>query len=417
MFRTRLVSLRSATALACLTLVVVALAPACTTKDGSAEATTAVAATAAEPPTVAPTEASTTTETPTTTATTATTTTVPLLEDLYPQIENGVLRIQATTCDGSGIGTGFLVAPTLLVTAAHVVSGSVSLAVDDVAGPVSGSILGIDSELDIALVSLSLPSTGHLFNLAADVPSPGATVAAIGFPLGEPRTLTVGAISGVEREIVVEGGQRIAHLIQTDVALNPGNSGGPLVDRRGDVVGVVSARRVDAQGINYAAAAGLARPLVQGWELSPQTIAAPECERPVGPDLGAAVVPPSTTDALTDLVVRTFQEYFTGINAGDYERSRLRLSPARRPSPSKWEDALASSYDFDIAVNQVTASDPGGIAWVTFTSLQAADKGPRPGETCTLWSIDYTLVPADDGLFWIDHSAAHPGGPISQPCG
>jgi serine protease Do len=420
MFCTRLASLRRITGGAWLTLPVVTLVAACTSTGPIASPTSPVPATA-EPPTAATanatTEAPTTTETPTTTATTIeTTTTIPLLEELYPQVADGVLRIQATTCDGSGIGTGFLVAPDLLVTAAHVVAGSVSLAVDDVAGAISGRVLGLDSELDIALINLAQPSTGHLFTLATDIPSPGATVAAIGFPFNEPRTLTVGAISGVDRAITVEGGQQIDHLIQTDVALNPGNSGGPLIDRRGDVVGVVSAGRFDAQGTNYAAAAGLARPLVEGWESTPQEIDVPKCQA-LGPDLEVTVVPPSTQDALSDLAVTTFEAYFTGINEGDYESSRLRLAPPRRPSAAKWADALATSYDFDIVVNQVTASGSGAIVWVTFTSLQAADKGPRAGETCTLWSIDYSLIPADDGLLWLDHSAAHPGGSISQPCG
>jgi serine protease Do len=376
------------------------LPPATTGSDTTTTATIASGTTAAE--------------------TTTTATPVRSLEALYSDVENGVLRIVATTCDGSGVGTGFLVGPDLIVTAAHVVDGSVGIVVDDAGGSVTGTIVGLDTELDIALVRIAQPSVGHVFDLASDLPATGATVAAIGFPLDEPRTLTVGTISGSERDITTQGGQHIVHLLQTDVAINPGNSGGPLLDSDGAVVGIVSAYYENAQGIGYAAAAGFARPLVDTWRTSSQRTSTTECAgeaTPEGPGVEWRVVPPPTTNDLTDSVVDTFQAYFDGINSGDYEQSRLRLAPARRPDPTVWEDALTSSFDINIAVLEVTETPTGALAWVTFTSVQDPDRGPRPEETCTIWTIDYQLIPADDGLLWIDHSTAHPGGPISHPCG
>src|SRR5689334_24629664 len=165
------------------------------TPDSSvlAPTTAAVSGTASSsaPPTSAPVVASTTTVT-----------TVPSLADLYRTVESGVLRIQASTCDGSGIGTGFLVASDQLVTAAHVVAGAVSLVVDTGGGdPVPGTVEGSDATLDVALIRLRKPMQGYAFQLSANAPAPGTTVAAIGFPFDQPKTLTRGTVSGVERTV------------------------------------------------------------------------------------------------------------------------------------------------------------------------------------------------------------------------
>jgi hypothetical protein len=305
-----------------------------------------------------------------------------------------------------------------LATAAHVVAGTVSLAVDDGGDPVPGTIEGVDAGLDVALVKLAHSVPGHVFSLDTTTPATGASVAAIGFPLNQPKTLTVGTVSGVERTVTLETGLVVTHLIQTDVPLNPGNSGGPLMNRSGEVVGVVSAGLNGAQGINYAASASLAKPLIETWHSTPQPPSPPQCNQPLGPQQPST--PVGTTpqgDQLTALVSRTFSSYFSAINAGDYETARLRQIPARRLASGTWASAMSTTFDFDTMLRRVTPTGRGALAWVTFTSLQAPGKGPRPGESCTRWSIDYTLVPADDGLLWIDGASGHGGAPISQACG
>src|SRR5665647_2493456 len=159
--------------------------------------------------------------------------------DLYRNVSSGVVRIQATTCDGGGVGTGFLIAPNLVATVAHVVNESAALNLTagekGAAGTTSGVVVGIDPSADVALVRLSRPMQGHVFTMAALPPSVGQEVAAIGFPVGDPMTFTRGTVSGLDRTIPIENVTR-SGLIETDAPLNPGNSGGPLLSVDGQVV-------------------------------------------------------------------------------------------------------------------------------------------------------------------------------------
>ena len=100
---------------------------------------------------------------------------------------------------------------------------------------------------------------------------------------------------------------------------------------------------------------------------------------------------------------------------GDYPGAQGRQAPRRRLPATTFADGMSTTYVYEIQLEGVARAGTGALAWVTFTSLQAGDKGPRPGETCTRWSIDYTLVAADDGLLWIDAALGH-AGPISRPC-
>jgi serine protease Do len=292
-----------------------------------------------------------------------------------------------------------------------VVEGAVDIEVGEAEPYVQAHVIGVDINLDVALLGLDLPLDGHVFGLADKVPRVGAPVSAIGYPLDEPRTLTVGTVSGVEREIEFADGAVLAHLIQTDVALNPGNSGGPLLDRDGDVVGVVAAGREDAEGINFAASAAVARPIVETWSSSRRTVAFDDCDVIEGLD-GELANPTSEKR-----VQATLDEYFSSINAGDYEVARLRVAPWDRLESEVWANGMSTTVNIDVEVRSIRpVGDDRAEAWVEFTSLQAGDKGPRPGEQCTFWSIDYSFVPSDDGLFWIESAVGHAGSSISQPC-
>src|SRR4051812_5555077 len=144
---------------------------------------------------------------------------------------------------GVGTGSGFVISPDgYIVTNAHVVEGAngqIKAKVGD-GKALDATLVGQDASTDLALLKVS--STGLKPLALAD--SSGVQVGdpayAIGNPFGLDRTLTVGVVSALQREISSPNGFSIDDVIQTDAAINPGNSGGPLFDAKGQVIGVNS---------------------------------------------------------------------------------------------------------------------------------------------------------------------------------
>jgi serine protease Do len=151
-----------------------------------------------------------------------------------------------------------------VATVAHVVVGADSVVLRDGTSSRTGTVIGLDADHEVALVRTRGRFDGHVFELAGSQPDVGADVAAIGYPLAGPRSLSRGTVSGLDRSGQVEG-TAVTGLIQTDAALNLGNSGGPLVDRDGRVVGLVDAKVDGADGIGFAVPATTAAGLFASW--------------------------------------------------------------------------------------------------------------------------------------------------------
>jgi S1-C subfamily serine protease len=163
--------------------------------------------------------------------------------------------------EGMGSGSGVLITPDgYLITNNHVVerANRIEVALRD--GQVlPGTLVGTDPATDLAVVragGTALP-TAELGD--SDRLRPGQIAIAIGNPLGYQTTVTAGIISALDRTLRSESGALIENVIQTDAALNPGNSGGPLVDSRGRVVGINTAIIQYAQGICFAVPINTAR--------------------------------------------------------------------------------------------------------------------------------------------------------------
>jgi S1-C subfamily serine protease len=162
---------------------------------------------------------------------------------------------------GRSGGSGVIVAPDgYALTNAHVVDGAPQVAVTLHSGAeVTASVVGIDSATDIAVIRI-LGSGLPAAELAeADTLRVGQLVIAIGDPLGFHSTVTTGVVSALGRSLSAKDGRLIENVIQTDAALNPGNSGGPLVDTHAKVVGINTAIIPTAQGICFAIPAATAR--------------------------------------------------------------------------------------------------------------------------------------------------------------
>lgn len=154
-----------------------------------------------------------------------------------------------------GTGSGFILSPDgRMMTNAHVVAGTDTVKVTLKDGRVlEGKVLGVDPVTDVAVVKVNasnLPTVelGNSQNL-----TPGEWAIAIGNPLGLDNTVTVGIVSATGRSSSQVGvpDKRVS-FIQTDAAINPGNSGGPLLNSKGEVIGINTAIRADAQGLGFA---------------------------------------------------------------------------------------------------------------------------------------------------------------------
>lgn len=154
-----------------------------------------------------------------------------------------------------GTGSGFIIRDDgLIMTNAHVVEGTSLVSVLLPCGKTyEGRVLGIDEMTDVAVVKITaenLPTVtlGNAKDLII-----GEWAIAIGNPLGLDNTVTVGIISAKDRSSSEVGvPDKRVKFIQTDAAINPGNSGGPLLNARGEVIGVNTAIRADAQGLGFA---------------------------------------------------------------------------------------------------------------------------------------------------------------------
>jgi S1-C subfamily serine protease len=188
-----------------------------------------------------------------------------LVTNLYERVGPSVVHITTRVVTMSfffgpsaseGTGSGFVWdRDGHIVTNYHVIENAESIEVklsdDEV---VQARVVGADPQNDLAVLQIDVPADAlnPLTPGASDSLRVGQRAIAIGNPFGLDRTLTTGVVSALGRPLQTDQDNYIFNVIQTDAAINPGNSGGPLLNSRGEVIGVNTAVRQDAQGIGFA---------------------------------------------------------------------------------------------------------------------------------------------------------------------
>lgn len=291
---------------------------------------------------------------------------------VYQRVGKAVVDIVTRESSGlfgvEGSGSGVVIdSRGLILTAAHVVSGASSVEVRFANGETrEGTVAGIDQANDLALVRVDrLPDGIPVASLGdSDAVQVGDVAIAIGSPFGLSGTVTQGIISAVDRSWRPSGGRLYTGLIQTDAAVNPGNSGGPLLNANGEVIGIVTMIDSPIQGN---VGIGFAVPSNTAKRVLPQL------------EAGAKLEPAWLGISGTDLDANTARRFGLNTTRGVIVLEVVPGSPAARAG---LRAARVSGNDIAALGDVIVGIDGQPIE--NFEDLAARVAAHQPGDTVTL---------------------------------
>ncbi len=304
------------------------------------------------------------------------------VEQVYDRAAPAVVQITTTLASPNGsaepggraLGSGFVIDKDgHIVTNFHVVDGAEKIQVGfSNRETVEATLVGSDAATDLALLEVDLPAQAFapLALADSDALQVGEPVIAIGNPFGLERTVTAGIVSALQRAVTSPSGSTIDHVIQTDAPINHGNSGGPLLDTLGRVIGVNSQIETGGAGdgnvgIGFAVPSNTVKTVVA------QLLATGKVERaflgvaarPIEPELARTYHLPVESGLLVETVTPSTGAAKAGLEAGD-------------------EDVVVEGQSFRLGGDVIVAAD--GVRVSTIADLRDAVTAHKPGETLKL---------------------------------
>jgi S1-C subfamily serine protease len=289
---------------------------------------------------------------------------------LYDRVHQGVVTIKVTTPEGQALGSGFVIdSEGHIVTNDHVVDGASSISVEFPDGSTyDAQLVGTDASTDIGVIKVAAPSS-ELTPLQLGDSSAlqvGDEVVAIGSPLGLNETVTSGIVSALNRTITSPNNFSINDAIQTDAAINHGNSGGPLLDLQGQVIGINSQIESDSggnDGIGFAVPSNTVKSVVS------QLIATGQVQHAY---LGVGIA--TITDALSSQL---------GLPAG-VEVTQVTSGGPAADAGLKAADAttVVGGQEFPTGGDVITAVDGKSVS--TSEELQSVIGAMKPGDSASI---------------------------------
>ncbi len=307
--------------------------------------------------------------------------------DVVERVRPAVVRIEIDTCTNEfGVGSGFAI-DGWIMTNRHVVEGYRNLVVVKPDGTKRlPEQVRVSTSLDLALIKMPLDLS---MSWTAKVPRVADEVAALGFPRGMGFTFTKGSISALDVQLD-DGDFSVSGLLQTDAAVNPGNSGGPLIDKDGNVLGVVVLKRNDSEGLAFAIDGRQAQVFLSGQKGEPY----PPCEEASnetfetdGPEtLVPETLVPETVGEAAPTPESVVLAFYEAVRIGDFDLA-WQLGGKNLGKNPKFE-AFAAGYDNTDSSEVEIVAVEGTQVTVQVTAVEQTSKGRQVSTYLGTYMVD-----------------------------